>query len=650
MLRRGFIINKTLTGFFICLLAAGPVMAEEACQLDDMHVVASPIIEGNLVDRYAGQKTLVSEEQIDDLNAQDITAALRKTPGVNISRYNPVGSFGGGEGGAVFIRGMGSSRPGAEIKTFIDGVPMYMSIWNHPLMDLMAIDMARSVEVYKNPQPQNFGNAVAAVNIVPRYGTAEGVSSTIEIAAGSYDTAIAKAQNSGRFERSDYFISGGYHRSDGHRSHSEGETGNVYGRFGYQLSDYWGINFLGLYSDNSAEDPGQEGALATEREGTYETSAGLVTLTLTNRFAGADGFIKFYRNAGEGDWLDQPTETDGVFEDLYNDFEFYGVKSREAFSPWAGGEIITGLDWECTDGDYRKYFSDGTTDHWDGHDFTMVSPYAAVSHTIGDKDGLTVTPSAGVRYYDNSDFGEKYAPHAGLLVQFDALTCHAGYSRGVVYPGLDVVAFSEEVIPMLQESWKDLDPEIMDHYEAGIARTFGRLARVELTWFYNDGKDRYVFVTPPITSKPVYDNVEKYVTKGVEASVSINPAENLALFFGATFLRSDPSDLPYAPETTLSSGLNWCFLNKFTFSADVQYLDEMYVNSQVRKAAAENTLTVDSYTVVNAKLSYHFSLAQNGISGKVFVAGENLTDTDYEYRPGYPMPGINGMAGVSLMF
>ena len=43
---------------------------------------------------------------MDNLNAADLGTALRRTPGVNISRYNPIGSFGGAEGGGIFIRGM----------------------------------------------------------------------------------------------------------------------------------------------------------------------------------------------------------------------------------------------------------------------------------------------------------------------------------------------------------------------------------------------------------------------------------------------------------------------------------------------------------------------------------------------------------------
>jgi iron complex outermembrane receptor protein len=45
---------------------------------------------------------------------------------------------------------------------------MYMSVWNHPLLDLMSIDAAQSIEVFKGPQPQQFGNAFSAINLVPK--------------------------------------------------------------------------------------------------------------------------------------------------------------------------------------------------------------------------------------------------------------------------------------------------------------------------------------------------------------------------------------------------------------------------------------------------------------------------------------------------
>ena len=194
----------------------------ESSELATIVVTATPIIEGNERDRYGGEKTVVSEEQMEDLNAQDLTTALRRTPGVNISRYNMIGAFGGATGGGVFIRGMGASRPGAEIKTFIDGVPMFMSVWNHPLLDLMSIDSAESVEVYKSPQPYMFGNALAVVNIVPKVKTTEGFVTKFSFSGGAHETYVAKGEQGGKVGYFDYYVGGGYRTSDGHRENSDG--------------------------------------------------------------------------------------------------------------------------------------------------------------------------------------------------------------------------------------------------------------------------------------------------------------------------------------------------------------------------------------------------------------------------------------------
>jgi len=621
--------------------------------LEDIKVTASPIIKGNIIDSYASEKTIVTQDQISDLNAQDIGTALRKTPGVNISRYNPIGSFGGGEGGGIFIRGMGSSRPGAEIKTLVDGVPMYMSVWNHPLLDLMSIDSASSIEVYKSPQPQYFGNAYGMINIVPKKMESEGFVTKGQLAYGSNSTWIATLENGGKKDKLDYYVGGGYRSSDGHRPDSDGELQNLYGRLGYELSDNWDISMFNMINDNYAVDPGKEGVDAAKKQGTYETRSWLSTVTLSNRYENTAGSVKFYRSCGEGDWLRNPTSTAGVYEDLYNDFLYYGIKAKQSFYLSGGtflpgeGELLTGVDLDHTEGSYDQSLSNGTTDIWNEHDFNILSPYAALNWTFGNKDALYLTPSAGIRYYDNSEFDSEYAPHTGLIVGYANTNLHTGYSRGVVYPGLEVMVMSEKVIPMLKESWKDLTAETTDHYEAGISHRFNDFALVDLTFFYDDGKDRYVIVPPP-PPPPTYSNIEEFTIRGVEASVSINPTENLSLFSGITFLDTDPSDLPYAPDTTFSAGGNFRFLGKFKLSLDCSYISDMYVNSQARKKADVNINQVDSYFLANTKLSYNFTAPSAKCQAEIFLAGENITDEDYEYLPGYPMAGASVMAGMSF--
>lgn len=142
--------------------------------------------------------------------------------------------------------------------------------------------------------------------------------------------------------------------------------------------------------------------------------------------------------------------------------------------------------------------------------------------------------------------------------------------------------------------------------------------------------------------------MEEFTIQGMEATANWQPVEGLSLFAGVTLLDTDPSDLPYAPETTVSCGANWRFLEHFKLSLDGSYVSSIHVNSQARRANTENGRSVDSYYLINGKFSYAFDWMTQKLKGEIFVAGENLTDTDYEYQPGYSMPGLNGMIGLQL--
>jgi len=636
-------------------MTASITLAEESedpageTRLEELTVVGTPVIEGVETDRYAGQKTSITEVQISDLGALDLSHALRRTPGVSITRFNQVGSFGGATGGSVFIRGMGSSRPGAEIKTLVDGVPMGMSVWNHPLLDLMSIDAAHSIEVYKGPQPHRFGNALGLVNIVPPRQRHEGSLARAQVAAGGHGLIVGNADHRGRRDRFDHLVGGGFSRSDGHRDHADGQLQNLYGRLGYRLSDHWQLSFFTLWNDNHATDPGPVGAAADVRQGRFETRAWLTLATLAHESDRARGHLKVYRTIGEGDWLDQPTSTPGLREDLFNDFLYYGVKAQETLQPWAGGEVIAGLDREVTSGEYDKLLSDGSRDPWDGHEFTITSPYLAVSHRLERTGGWYAVPSLGARYYHNSDFPSEWSPHAGLILGRGKTELHAGYARGVIYPGLEVVVFSEAVIPPLGDSWRDLEAETVHHYQVGLQHRFSTQATADLTWFQFDGRNRYGIIPPP-PPPPVYSVVGEYRIRGLESTLNLDLADDLALFASLTYLSTEPSDLPYAPKISVSAGLNWRFLDRLRLSLDCQYVDRMHVDAQMRREGAENPSTVDSHFLVNARLGHAFTAPGNSLQGDLFLAVENLTDTNYEYLPGYPMPGITAMAGVSVRY
>ena len=614
-------------------------------QLEEVVVTAPAIIEGNEVSRYGSQKTIVTEEQISDLNAQDLPSALRKTPGIVISRHNPVGSFGGGEGGAVFIRGMGSSRPGAEIQTLVDGVPMFVSVWTHPLMDVLSVDNIDSIDIHKGAQPVLFGNmAFGAVNTHTKRKLEEGFTSKVRASYGFHDTWTEVLEHGGKVERFDYYLVQSWRRSAGHRPNADGELQNYFGRAGYQLSENWDLTMVLNHTDNWADDPGREDR-SLPPDGRFSTEDDLTIATLSNRYAWGEGYLKVYWDNGDIDWVDQDG-TPGL--DTLTDYDNHGMKAREVFRPWHGGEILAGLDVDYIRGEVDFRDPSGPDQHFPRETFRIIGPHIAFSQLIGSRQGFYIIPSAGIRYMMHSEFKDEAAPQIGIVVGYKDAELHAFYSKGVNFPGIFVKVQNDVFLPG-DNKWEDLRPEMLDHFEFGISHKTKKAAIFDLTCFYDNGKDRIV-VSPPPPFPPVLENIGEFRTRGVEGTMTLSPIPEWSIFAGFVYLDADPEDLPYTPEWTASAGMNYRFLEKYQISLDALYVDKQFVTSRARQEGTVNTDAVRSYSLLNGKLTYDFTLYQGSVKCQAYLAGENLTDTDYEQKKGYPMPGISGMAGLCFEF
>lgn len=614
--------------------------------LEEVVVVAPPVIEGNQVNRLGSRLTTVTEKQIEDLNAQDFASALRQTPGVVVSHHNPVGSFGGGEGGAIFIRGKGISRPGAEIQILIDGIPKFVGVWTHPVLDVLSVDIVDKMEVYKGAQPVLFGNmAFAAVDITTKRILEDGYYTSLEAAAGSFNTWVEVTEHGGKTGPFDYYLVQSYRSSDGHRTNADGELQNYFARLGYQFSPNWYGSVILNHSQNRADDPGSvDGSIPPD--GRFKTNDYFTVATLSSQYEQADGYIKIYSDLGHIDWINQFNNGAGN-GGTYTDWNNYGVRARERLKAWEGGEILLGMDIDYISG--KVDFAPGST-HFDETTFRLISPYMALSQLFGSRDSFFAIPSAGIRYISHNEFKDEPGPQFGLTFGYKNTELHASYARGINYPGIFSKLQDQMFMPGDNNRWDTLTAELVDHFEAGISQKINEMAKMDLTFFYDDGSDRIVVATPP-PFPPVWTNLGSFTQKGVEATVTITPIRDLSFFAGATYLKSDPSDLPYAPEWSASFGVNYRFLKDFQISIDSVFVDDHFVFSRGRSTTAANSRKVDSYYVVSTKLTYDFIMpCYPNVRAQLFLAGENLTDTSYEQKKGYPMPGISGMGGVRLRF
>jgi len=76
-------------------------------------------------------------------------------------------------------------------------------------------------------------------------------------------------------------------------------------------------------------------------------------------------------------------------------------------------------------------------------------------------------------------------------------------------------------------------------------------------------------------------------------------------------------------------------------------VDDRYV---LNPRFASGEVSVESYFLANAKLAVPWRWLGLDLDGSIFVFGENLTDTEYQYRIGYPMPGRMIQVGVDVGF
>jgi outer membrane receptor protein involved in Fe transport len=626
--------------------APNAVADAPAVELPPYEVVDSPLANVPEADRFATTLKTISAAQLEELKALDFASALRRTPGVTISRFNQVGAFGGGEGGAVFVRGLGSSRPGGEIKTLIDGVPKMNGIFNHPLLDLMAVDAAASIDVHARATPLEIGNTFAAINITTPRVAEEGRVARVSLAAGSYGTFVERVDLGLREGSLDAYVSQSLRVSDGHRPDSDGHMENYLVRLGWTPSSAWGVSYMLNHTDNRATDPGAEGASASTRGDRYETTDWFHVATLTHDTGPLSGTVRAYLHDGDGNWIRRQFSGNA---DSLNSWRLCGVRWRETAQPWEGGAVLAGVDLDYSRGTTRsRPIAPAAESAFGPMTTRILSAYAGVSHEAELSGTIKVTPSAGARFYDHSVFESQWAPQAGVTVSSGHTQLHAGYSRAVNYPGLEVAVFSQMFIPALGQSWRSLNAELADQFEVGLRHAFSDSSAVAVTAFQNRVRDRYVIVFPP-PPPPRYSNLETYRTEGVEFTGDAKLGDGIGVFAAVALMRATPDDVPYAPKCTVTTGLNWRIAHGWFLSADSVYVSSMHQASVARVAGTPNPSTVGAQFLLNARLSRRFPLGAGGaMRGEVYLSGENLTDRDFAYQPGYPIPGINFMLGVRL--
>jgi len=618
---------KTKIAIAIAALGGATFAHGQTASLQDVVIIAKPIVEEMRLDGQSTTSSVVGEEQLKDLNAADLASALRRTPGVSIARYNPVGSFGGDQGGAVFIRGMGASRPGSEIKTYIDGVPFYMPVWNHPLLDMLPMNGMSSVTVNKSPQPHITGNNFASIHLETKRPVQEGVTGNVRASAGKFNTTLEQADISGKADGLEYSFAQGYAKSNGHRANADGQLNNAMGRIATKLNNNWtaGVSFLAV--NTKAGDPGDGSAR-------YNIRADSVSAFMTHQHADVNGEFRVYKNSGKSEWINY-TAPWGPNQNSQYDFEMSGVRWKESIKVAADTRVIAGVDYDTMGG--KTPMANMPT-------FKITSPYGSIVRTSAVNADWSLVSSATLRAYQHNYYASSTSPALGFSLVSNTVTYFINASKGVNYAGLDGPALN--AVGGRNDTWKNLKTEKADHLEVGAKFTPNDKAQIDISVFKDSVSDRY-YNTGMGGS---FFSTGAFTNQGGEATFRQQVSASWSAFVGASFLDPSISNLPYAPKRSYSVGLNGK-AGPFKLAVDAQSQSDFYSMNWGREnggVSASNTEKLPGFTVVNARVAY--PSAALGKRGEYFVAVENLTNTSYAYTSTRPMPGRWAQVGLMASF
>lgn len=609
-------------------------------ELPAITVIASPIAQEEQFTPDGADTVTVGAEQLDRLAAQDLQTALRHIPGVTVSRYSPIGSFGGAQGGSVYVRGTGESRPGGTLGVYQDGVPTMGSFFNHPLLDLNPIDFSESVTITKTPRPRTMSNAFSGIDMTTWRHHENGYGGEAEAVWGRFDSLVTSLKAGVKDGPVDAAGGAYYRSSEGSREHNSSELSGAFARGGMELGENEYLTFIYHRSQSRVEDPGMEG-MPTPKYEQFKTWLDSYTIRLESNHDWLRGYSMGYVTDGHLRWKkDHCQEGTPNSPSGSSDTDWIGSGYRGLYDfLWNDWTFSVGLDAMVDEGE-TKTFNDRMARYtWEPgrQRQTLAAPYIGVRYDFHLDEEWTLSPSLGTKYYFCSDFDDEWAPSAAIDFGKKEYGIFASWQRGIHYPGLIFLAN--------ETAWNTLScvAERMDNFNVGFRGSWEDMLTAHVSLYHNAITDRL-----DQDAHGLYHNSGELDATGVEATLRYFATDELSFYGGTAIAATQQKVVSRMPRWTWTLGTSWEIIEYVRLDADVNYVDKMYAYT-TRSESADDLAEVDRFWTANIRLALDTRVILP-VDGEWYVACENVFDRRYEYFPGYEMPGAMLYAGMKIKF
>ncbi|MCD7936715.1 MAG: TonB-dependent receptor [Tannerellaceae bacterium] len=639
-------MKRNLIGVASLLLLASVSRADEL-PVDSTVYLQGVVVTANKINVNRNSVPL----SISVIDRQQIEASSESALLPVLSQYVPnlfvtakgITGFGvnNGSGGTVNIRGVGQSN---KVLMLFDGQPQWAGIFGHSLPDTYVASDVEKVEVIRGPGSLLYGsNAMGGVvNIITRDQLQDGRRTQARLLWGSYGTQKYMVNNGYKSGKFSSFVSLNHDRTDGHRVNNSFHITNGFGKIGYEINENLKATADVSVAKFFTQNPGSIYDPVTDY--LVDVVRGTTSFALENNYGKTSGALRVFYNWGNHEINDgyygpnssqnQKTPREFLFRSLDHNT---GVLLYQSFRLLPGNSFTVGIDYKNWGGEAWNKNNDGTRTDIIDKTVNETAAYLIMQQDLFDK----VSINAGVRYEHNEAFGGEWVPQVGVTYRpIETNVIKASLSKGFRSPNIRELYMYEPVANA------ELNPESMLNYEVSVGQSFldGKVY-AEVTGFFIDGKD--MIQAAEISSGGRKNmNVGSFINKGIEVEGRWHVLSNLHLDANYSYLHTS-KPINFAPKHKLAGNLTYQ-PGRFTIHVNVLSVYDFYPDNISDYANMVSLPDTESFTTLNAKVAYLIGSRTKGIN--LFLKGENLTATRYEYRIGYPMPKAVFMAGLDITF
>lgn len=617
---------------------------------------------------------LVTSQQLREKNITTFDQAFDEVPGVVVTRSS------GANVQAFSIRGASEVAGGGignRVLLLIDGRPALSPESGGALWNLVPVNSIERIEVVKGAYSSLYGSSAmgGVVNVITRNPSPES-QTRVNLNYGFYNRApkstgyeryndfyTAEMSTSRSLGRFSYLFDAGWKHNDGNREKSAFDLYNFFSKMGYRLNGNRNLqlsfNANRIKNDTPATwlSRRQAYSVADFRKDDYqdrrEYNADLYYYALPNASVKYSTRFFYYHNYSKYTFDDDPGN-----DSTNVNFGKQVVAASSVRTQRLGN--VSQVDWHPNERHYLIAGTDIKADKVVGlPDTVLYGEHEAISLGAYVQDEITfskkLTATLGARIDHYRIFGEfqetNFSPKLAWVYQLKK-----DFSvRMLLAQAFRNPAIAERFIKFEQGGGLRFLPnpglrseKLVFSCEVGSKIQLASNTSLDAAVFYNRYNDLISFQQLSKPLEPLlYEviNLKKAVMQGFEVSLSQHWGNFLRANIGYTWLdASDVSEgrlndeLAYKVRHTLSASATASYGN-FILNLNGRY------RSQIREVFIYPGNEPGAAFILNAKLTYQ-------LAGKhsLYLAADNISNTQYEELERYRMPGRNYTIGLTMDF